>query len=141
MTLTPYVSSRTRTLEARYRQAFLNGSLRIEGALSQDDIRDGELRGYLFDGPACSNCRDDYQLSFDLAAASDPAYLLDYGYSDEDRLTSQVALERYRLRDMTRATLTRYESAAPGREPILAAAAGPVLHARGAARCTLGRHG
>jgi len=35
LTLTPYLSSETSTLEAQYRQAFLNGDLNIAGAYAE----------------------------------------------------------------------------------------------------------
>jgi len=38
LTLTPYLSSETRTLEFRYRQAFRNGGISFKGAVSQDTL-------------------------------------------------------------------------------------------------------
>ena len=42
VTVTPYISSRTRTLEMRYRQAFVNGRIEFNTAISRDDERPGE---------------------------------------------------------------------------------------------------
>ncbi|MCP4825575.1 MAG: LPS-assembly protein LptD, partial [Shimia sp.] len=48
LTLTPYLSSETRTLEFRYRQAFKRGRIEFNGAFSDDTIEPGEIRSYLF---------------------------------------------------------------------------------------------
>lgn len=108
LTVTPYVSAETKTLELRYRQAFANGNLEVEAAVSDDTLVDG-TRGYLFaEGKfALANA---YQLRFDIETSSDPAYLLDYGYSSKDRLDS--ALELLRVTDQTlfQTRLTYYGS-------------------------------
>ena len=44
--LTPYLSPKTKTIEYRYRQKFLNGDLMVNGAFSQDDISNKEMRIY-----------------------------------------------------------------------------------------------
>ncbi|HDR29609.1 LPS-assembly protein LptD [Rhodovulum sp.] len=94
--ITPYVStSRTRTLELRYRRAFRNGAFKAEGAVSRDDLRPGETRYYLFAGGGFDLPRD-FRLDFNIEGVSDPAYLLDYDYSDKDRLDSALALTRAR---------------------------------------------
>ncbi|ATG46590.1 organic solvent tolerance protein [Celeribacter ethanolicus] len=94
LTVAPYLATNTTTLNLRYRQAFVHGDLELNGAVSSDDTRDG-LRAYLF---AEGNWRLDngMKLGFDLRATSDIAYLLDYGYFDEDYLPSKVTLSRYR---------------------------------------------
>ncbi|MFN3276034.1 MAG: LPS-assembly protein LptD [Paracoccus sp. (in: a-proteobacteria)] len=96
VTLTPYLSySRTRTLEARYRHAFANGATEWNGAVSRDDLRPGKTRGYLF-GVGQFDLPRDYRLGVQVQAASDRAYLLDYGITNADRLWSGVSLERVR---------------------------------------------
>jgi LPS-assembly protein len=47
LTLTPYFSSSTATIEFRYRQAFARGDLNVRGALTDDDLVSGQ-RSYLF---------------------------------------------------------------------------------------------
>ena len=42
--MTPYLSSKTRTLEYRYRKKFRNGDLTIKGAFSNDSLVRNELR-------------------------------------------------------------------------------------------------
>lgn len=96
LTVTPYLSlDRTRTLELRYRHAFTSGATEWHGAISRDDLRPGETRGYVF-GTARFDLPRDYRLGVQVQAASDRAYLLDYGISDADRLWSGVTLERVR---------------------------------------------
>ncbi|MEP2031106.1 MAG: LPS assembly protein LptD [Paracoccaceae bacterium] len=109
LTLTPYLSSKTRTLEYRYRQAFRNGRITFEGALSDDDLVLGETRAYLF-ARGYFNLKRDYKLSFQIEATSDKAYLKDYDYSDADRLTSEIAISRTKRDTYFYAGLVNYYS-------------------------------
>lgn len=109
LTLTPFIATNTRTLEARYRQAFLNGTLTIDTAFSRDDINPGETRAYLF-AQGAFDLRRQFQLTFDVEATSDEAYLLDYGYSDKDRLDSAIGLLRVRENDLFQANLTYFNT-------------------------------
>ncbi|SNS44358.1 LPS-assembly protein LptD [Tropicimonas sediminicola] len=94
LTVTPYVSAnRTRTLELRYRQAFRSGDIEMNGAVSRDDIRPEGPRAYLFAEGGFS-LPNDYKLEFDIETVSDDTYLLDYDYSDKDRLDSALNLSR-----------------------------------------------
>ena len=108
LTLTPYLSTdRTRTLEFRYRQAFRNGEVEFNGALSRDDLVRGELRRYLF-AEGTFDLPRDFTLNFGLETVSDDAYLLDYGYSSKDRLTSFIGADRTRRDEYIAAELFRY---------------------------------
>jgi len=110
ITLTPYVAaSRTTTLELRYRQAFSNGAMEWNGAISRDDIEPGETRGYLFGGARFELPRG-YMLGLQIQMASSRAYLLDYDISDADRLWSGLTLERVRRDRMVMARIGNYES-------------------------------
>ncbi|MEP3686806.1 MAG: LPS assembly protein LptD [Sulfitobacter dubius] len=109
LTLTPYLSAETRTLEFRYRQAFVSGRIDFDGAITRDDEEPGETRGYLF-GNGTFNLRRDYKLYFDIETTSDRSYLNDYGYSDKDRLTNELTVSRARRDDYTRASLLNYRS-------------------------------
>ncbi|SDF99985.1 LPS-assembly protein LptD [Sulfitobacter delicatus] len=113
LTLTPYLSSKTRTLEFRYRQAFTTGRIEFDGAFTRDDLDPGESRGYLF-GTGNFDLRRDYKLYFDIETTSDRSYLSDYGYSDEDRLTSELTVSRARRDEYTRASLLNYQSLRDG---------------------------
>ncbi len=109
LTLTPYISVNSRTLEGRYRQAFLNGTLEINAAISRDDVLPESSRGYLFAEGRFDVGRE-FQLAFDVEATSDRAYLLDYGFSDKDRLDSAISLLRVRDNDLFIANLTYFDS-------------------------------
>jgi LPS-assembly protein len=108
LTVTPYVSAQTTTLELRYRQAFVNGDLELSGAVS-DDTLIAENRSYLF-AEGQFDLNGGYQLEFDVETASDPAYLLDYGYSSKDRLDSALSLVRVTDDTLFQTRLTYYES-------------------------------
>lgn len=110
VTVTPYVAaSRTRTLELRYRQAFTNGAMEWNGAVSRDDLEKGETRGYLF-GAARFELPRGYMLGMQIQMASNRAYLLDYDISDADRLWSGLTLDRVRRDRMVMARIGNYES-------------------------------
>ncbi|WP_204114092.1 LPS-assembly protein LptD [Shimia biformata] len=109
LTLTPYPATNAMTLEGRYRQAFRNGRITFNGAVSTDNFGPQEYRGYLF-GQGRFELRDDYRLTFNLKTTSDDSYLLDYDYSTLDRLDSDVTLRRSRRDENTRFALLHYES-------------------------------
>ncbi|MGC9371177.1 MAG: LPS-assembly protein LptD [Paracoccaceae bacterium] len=110
LTVTPYVSTgRTRTLELRYRQAFRHGEIELNGALSRDTLVKGETRRYLF-GEGRFDLARDFELTFNIQTVSDPAYLLDYGYSGRDRLRSDIAVARTRRDEQIEAALYYYNS-------------------------------
>ncbi len=109
LTLTPYLGQNTRTLEARYRQALLNGDLSIEGAVSRDAILPGQTRSYIF-ADAAFRLPDDFQLAVNIEGASDKTYLLDYAYGDTDRLESTVSLIRVRADSLFHAEAVYYQT-------------------------------
>lgn len=108
ITLTPYLSSETTTLEVIYRQNFVAGSFTAEGAISDDTLED-ENRSYIF-AEGTFDLGNDVQLNFDIEAVSDPAYLVDYGYSDKDRLDSEISLLRVTDSTLTQTRLTYYQT-------------------------------
>ena len=109
LTLTPYVATETRTLQARYRQAFRTGRISFEGALSDDDLGGDNPRAYIF-GEGAFLMRNDFILRFNIEAASDKTYLLDYAFSGQDRLESFLELERARRDEYVLASLTVFQS-------------------------------
>ncbi|WP_299637264.1 LPS assembly protein LptD [uncultured Ruegeria sp.] len=109
LTLTPYLSAKTTTLGYRYRQAFVNGRIQIEGAYTRDDVQPDQDRGYLFAG-GWFNLKNDFRLTFDLQTTSDDAYLADYGLPDLDRLRSEVALERIKRDTAFKTSLIHYKT-------------------------------
>ncbi|QBF31625.1 organic solvent tolerance protein [Thalassococcus sp. S3] len=118
LTLAPYLSSGTTTLDFRYRQAFRSGRISFEGAYTEDDLLPDNTRGYLF-GQGIFQLSRDYELSFDIEWVSDDAYLLDYGVSDKDRLDSEIALTRTYRDQFTRAALIHYDSLRDGEDESL----------------------
>jgi len=116
LTLTPYLTtSNGRTLEARYRQAFPTGSLEINGALSYDDLLPGQARGYLLADGAFDLPRD-FDLRFHLETVSDPAYLLDYGISQQDRIDSRIEITRARRNEYISGRLIEFQSIRAGED-------------------------
>jgi len=109
LTISPYVSSKTRTLDLRYRQAFRTGQIELEGAFTRDDLIPGEDRGYVF-GTGSFGLARDFKLDFDLKGVSDNGYLVDYGLPDLDRLKSEIALERIKRDTLFRVGLIHYKS-------------------------------
>ncbi len=113
LTLTPYFSRETRTLEARYRQAFVRGNIEINGAISRDSIRPDTNRGYIRANGVFALNRD-FRLSFDVTAVSDDGYLLDYDYSDRDRIDSRIQVDRVRRDEFFEMALIHFESLRSG---------------------------
>ncbi len=94
LTLTPFAATKNaQSLGFRYRQAFETGQIEFNGAVSSDQIKPGDLRGYLFATGAFTLPRD-FQLSFGIQTSSDKDYLSDYGISLQDVLTSYVVVQR-----------------------------------------------
>lgn len=108
ITVTPYISPETRTLEAAYRQAFFRGDLEVRGAVSQDTLQNA-ARTYLF-ASGDFDVGGGSKLSFNLRTVSDRAYLAEYNYADLDRLESDVTLENISDDQLFRARLSYFES-------------------------------
>lgn len=109
LTFTPFISSKTRTLEARYRQVFGNGNIQFNGALSFDDLTESQSpRGFLY-GRGRFNLPYDFKLTFGIELTSDPTYLRDYDYSDRDRLENNFKITRTRNNATFRAELLGVE--------------------------------
>ncbi|WP_421907162.1 LPS-assembly protein LptD [Mameliella sp.] len=109
LTLTPYLSSKTRTLEFRYRRAYRSGRLTLLGGLTSDTLMADSLRGYLFASGDFDLPRD-YKLSFNLKSISDESYLYDYDISDADRLASDVSLDRIKAHSIMTASVLNYQT-------------------------------
>ncbi len=113
LTVTPYISGKTTTLELRYRQAFRTGDIEFEGAVSQDDILPDDTRYYLF-GEGAFDLPRDFKLEFALQVVSDDAYLVDYDYSDDDRLESSLTLWRTRRDEQIESSVLAFRSLREG---------------------------
>ena len=114
LTLTPYFTSKGgRTVELRYREAFRTGNITLESAVSFDDLLPGKRRGYLALTGAFALPRN-FLLSFSGEAVSDPAYLLDYGISQSDRLDSRIEITRTRRNENITARIIAFNSIRQG---------------------------
>ena len=109
LTLTPYLSTVTRTMEYRIRRAYRSGDIQITGAVSDDTVRPGEIRGYLFAEGAFTLPRD-FRLTFDAEAVSDDTYLSDYDITSRDRLSSEIRIEQIRRDRLIAASLSHFQS-------------------------------
>ncbi len=107
--LTPYSSPVTKTMEARYRQVFLRGEIQIDAAASSDTIRPDTMRAYLF-GKGRFDVLRDTELRFDAEFVSDKAYLLEYGFSDRDRLDSSIAFNSVTESRLAQGEVTFYQT-------------------------------
>ena len=100
LTVTPFLSTETRTLELRYRQAYARGWSDLNAYLSDDRIDLPEFRwGVLARG--AFGVAHGYTLAFDVEEESDLGYLNDYDYSNKDRLDSAISLSRTRTDEDT----------------------------------------
>lgn len=137
LTVTPYYApGNSKTLELRYRQAFRNGKIELEGAVSDDEIRPGDTRGYVFGSGEFALPRE-FRLDLRLQAVTDRAYLLNYGIdgtggtgvpggastidttsgaTEIDRLASGAVLSRARRNEYVEARLFHFRSIRPGED-------------------------
>jgi len=87
VTVTPFITPQTSTIETRYRQAFTRGNLSVDSSLTRDTLGDNQFRGYLsINGDF--NFENGYILNYTVERVSDSAYLGDYGYTARNELSS-----------------------------------------------------
>ena len=116
LTLTPYLSTNDgRTLEFRYRQAFATGTIELNGALSRDALIAGETRGYLFVDGAFT-LPQKFRLTFKGQVVTDPAYLLDYGIENADRLDSRLEIARTRRNEHISGRIISFQTLREGED-------------------------
>ncbi|TAG24445.1 MAG: LPS-assembly protein LptD, partial [Rhodobacterales bacterium] len=110
LTLTPYITARdSQTLDLRYRQAFATGLITLNGALTRDDLIPGKTRGYLFvDG--AFRLPMNFGLTIKGQTVTDPAYLLDYGIANIDRLDSRIEASRTRRNEYISARVISFQT-------------------------------
>ncbi|MEN8950422.1 LPS-assembly protein LptD [Planktotalea arctica] len=109
LTLTPFITPVTKTLELRFRKMFRSGYVEFNGALSEDTLVPGSIRNYLT-GYGVFDLGNRFVLSFDIEAASDSGYRSNYGYSGRDRLGSGIALTRVKRDVFFKAELLNFET-------------------------------
>lgn len=140
LTLTPWITTGgSKTLEARYRQKFRYGEIELNGAVTDDNlIVRSNPRSYLFADGTFSLPRD-FQLTFDVELTSDQGYLLQYDYSDKDRLDSAILIDRTRRDEYVGVELIHYKSLRDGDDNrLLPTIVGDAIYER---RFTPGRLG
>ncbi|WP_136644622.1 LPS-assembly protein LptD [Tabrizicola sp. YIM 78059] len=110
LTVAPYLTFRnSTTLNLRYRQAFATGRIELNGAVTQDRLIPGDPRGYLFVDGAFS-LPANFGLSIKGQTVSDPAYLLDYGIANLDRLDSRLEISRTRRNEHISARIISFQT-------------------------------
>ncbi|MCR9086717.1 MAG: LPS assembly protein LptD [Rhodobacteraceae bacterium] len=110
LTLAPHITDGSyQTVEARYRQAFRRGTFTATGAISEDEVKPDETRGYLF-AAGLFALPQDFTLAFDYEYTSDRTYLLDYDFSSKDILDSAIGISRVRSDELISASVTNFES-------------------------------
>jgi len=109
LTLTPFLTTKSRTLELRYRQAFRKGRVEFNGAVSDDTFGRDHTKAYIF-GNGQFDLPADFKLTFNIEATNDDTYLLNYGFSDKDRLDSQIAIARTKRDEFIRGAITNFHS-------------------------------
>lgn len=113
ITITPWIGVGTQTVQLRYRQAFYNGELELEGAVSRDDLTDASQRAFLF-GNASFDLPREYRLDLQLQAVSDRLYLTTYDFSDQDLLETFARISRVRRDEYRETAVSFYESLREG---------------------------
>ena len=91
--ITPYFSSKTKTLEYRYRNKFRKGELTVKGAFSDDDLVNKDFR-YFSQLVGKYKLGYGIDLNFNVAKVGDSSYLGDYVYSEESELNSEISLKK-----------------------------------------------
>lgn len=91
--ITPYFSSKTKSLEYRYRKKFRKGELTVSGAFSDDDLINNDLRYF---SQLVGNYQMGYgiDLNFNVGKVGDSSYLRDYVYSEESEFNSEISLKK-----------------------------------------------
>lgn len=115
ITVTPWIGLGTQTIDLRYRQAFRNGELEAEGAVSWDDLTDDATRAYLF-ADATFEMPRAFTLDLQIQAVSDRGYLTTYGFNDPDILESFARISRVQRDEYIEASGTLYESLREGED-------------------------
>ena len=90
ITITTFLTPQTNTMEVRYRQAFSNGKIIVDSAITKDELDEDNYRGYLsLNGDISLD--NGYKLDYAIERVSDSAYLGDYGYSGRNGLSSGLS--------------------------------------------------
>ena len=93
-----------------YRRAFESGTFTTAGSLTFNDYEgSNELHGHI-EARGEFGLADDFRWGFDGIAVTDSGFLRRYDFSDEDRLTSELYVRRYRSDSFLDATAVYFQS-------------------------------
>lgn len=97
VTLTPFVMTNDGLiLEGEYRAVKETGFYAFRGSITQNDFTGSdELHGHLF-GRALFDAPEDFEYGANIELTSDDDYLRRFDFSNDDRLTSELFLRRFR---------------------------------------------
>src|SRR6056297_935485 len=110
-TITPFFTTNDGIIgEVEVRRAFLTGNAVFRGSLGQSDFTgSNEVHGHVdTDGRFALGRGFDW--GWDVKFASDDGYLRYFDFSNEDRLTSSIFLERYERRGFLDVSAVRFQS-------------------------------
>ena len=110
-TFTPYFTTNDGLiLGGEYRRVFENGALRLSGNIIRDDFsQDGNVQGNI-DTEGRFDWRDGFEWGWDISYATDDDFLRRFDFSNEDRLTSEVFIERYTANGFVDAAAVYFQS-------------------------------
>lgn len=109
VTLTPYASPVTKTMEVDYRQAYAAGDFQASGTVSHDGLTQDKWRGYLF-ANGNAELPSQYILKYKIETVSDFSYLGDYEYVERDLLESNLRLSQTTRRQYNDVSIRHYTS-------------------------------
>ena len=111
LTFTPFITSKDGPIAIfEYRRAFESGRFRTEASLTDDDYEGKDsLHGHI-EAKGAFDLEQDFRWGFDAIAVTDDGYLARYDFSDDDRLTSELWLRRYRKTGFIDVTAVHFRS-------------------------------
>lgn len=96
-TFTPFLTTGDGPIGiVEYRRAFATGELRVEGSATYGDYTGSDRFHGHIEGQGAFELPEDFRWGFDAIAVTDDGYLSRFDFSDDDRLTSELWLRRYR---------------------------------------------
>ncbi len=111
LTITPFISTKESPLGLfDYRRAVTNGRFNVGGSGTVSDYEGSSaFHGHL-EGEGLFDLANDFQWGFDGMVSSDNGYLRRFDISDEDRLTSELFLRRFRSDGFIEASTVYFQS-------------------------------
>ena len=118
LTLTPFVTTDEGIIgEVDYRRAFAAGNLRLRASVTRSDFAgEDEWHGHV-DSQGSFRAGERIDWGWDIKFASDDDYLRFFDFSNEDRLTSRLFVERYTAESFFDVQGLRFQSLRDG-EPF-----------------------